>query len=67
MGSAKIQFDETMSSTGITNSHENYSKKATLPKAHTNIGGSLQKAETWSTLHTLQAVQQVGGCPFQLV
>ena len=28
-------------------------------------GDSSQKLDTWSTLHNLQAAQQVGGCPLR--
>lgn len=41
-------------------------KGSCVTKAHRSMGDSSQTLGTWSTLHSLQASQQVGQCPFQV-
>ena len=35
-------------------------------KAHSSMGDSSQQLGTWSSLHSLQAAQQVGESPFHV-
>lgn len=41
-------------------------KDSYMVKAHCSLGGSSQKLRVWSTVHSLQASQQVGEGPFQV-
>lgn len=42
-------------------------KDSYMVKGHYSLGGSSQKLRVWSTVHSLQAAQQVGEGPFQVI
>jgi hypothetical protein len=75
MDTSKVQpCDDSQGLLGLLDSNmgeglltgQKWVKDSCLTKAHPNMGDSSQKLGTWSTLHRLQAVQQVGECPFQV-
>ena len=41
-------------------------KDSCITKVHPGLGDGSQKLETWTTLHDLLAIQQVGECPFHV-
>ena len=72
MDTTKVQLGKPLTLIGVTYGYGWEVTRAEMPwrrlhhKVHPSMGDSLQKLGTWSTLHSLQAAQQVGKCPFQV-
>ena len=60
----EVQFDDPVSFIRVTYRSRNDSKAAASPKP-TPAYVTVHKARTWSTVHSLQAAQQVRECPFK--